>query len=136
MQPASGDLQEHLAPRFPPHLATHLLDNGADLRAIQELLGHSSLSTTQIYTKVTMGHLRSVYDRAHPVPKKGEVTVNIRSTTIIAVRRSDQVAVAGDGQVTLGEKIVVKHGATKVRTLSGGEIRWICRFRRGCNYPL
>ena len=42
-----------------------------------------------------------------PVPKKGEVTVNIRSTTIIAVRRSDQVAVAGDGQVTLGEKIVV-----------------------------
>ncbi|HHT91610.1 MAG: ATP-dependent protease subunit HslV [Bacillota bacterium] len=48
--------------------------------------------------------------------------MNIRSTTIIAVRRSDQVAVAGDGQVTLGEKIVVKHGATKVRTLSGGEI--------------
>lgn len=48
--------------------------------------------------------------------------MNIRSTTIIAVRRFDQVALAGDGQVTLGEKTIVKHGATKVRTLSDGNI--------------
>jgi len=48
--------------------------------------------------------------------------VNIRSTTIIAVRKAHQVAMAGDGQVTLGEKTVIKHGATKVRTLSDGEI--------------
>ncbi|NLL48954.1 MAG: ATP-dependent protease subunit HslV [Firmicutes bacterium] len=48
--------------------------------------------------------------------------MNIRSTTIIAVRKDHQVALAGDGQVTLGEKTVIKHGATKVRTLSGGEI--------------
>ena len=48
--------------------------------------------------------------------------MNIRSTTIIAVRRFDQVALAGDGQVTLGEKTIVKHGATKVRTLSDGKI--------------
>ena len=48
--------------------------------------------------------------------------MNIRSTTIIAVRRFDQVALAGDGQVTLGEKTIMKHGATKVRTLSDGNI--------------
>ena len=75
-QGAWGVVRKHgdrvgLGDRLTPHVlrhscATHMLDHGADIRAVQELLGHASISTTQVYTKVSTERLRRVYESAHP----------------------------------------------------------------------
>ena len=65
------ELAQHLSPHTLRHsFATHMLESSSDLRAVQELLGHANIATTQVYTHLDFQHLAKVYDSAHPRAKR------------------------------------------------------------------
>jgi integrase/recombinase XerC len=71
LRAVQAGLPTHVHPHMLRHsFASHLLQSSGDLRAVQELLGHANITTTQVYTRLDFGHLSKVYDAAHPRAKR------------------------------------------------------------------